>query len=77
MRLRINGPKSLVEFPAEFYAQKWSYVSVDDPLDYHPQKRQRLDSGAEGDGGEGQEEEDEDGNLMIGTSLLFRRNRIP
>ena len=74
MRLRINGPKSLVEFPAEIYAKAWlnRYVTVDDPMDYRPVKRQRLDTGEEGQEGE---EGDEDDNLMIGTSMLFRRNQ--
>lgn len=77
MRLRLNGPKSLVEFPAEYYAKAYmrSYVTVDDPLDYSPnKKRQRLNPGEEGEG-EGEGNEDDNGNLMIGTSMLFRRNR--
>lgn len=56
MRLRLNGPKALVDFPAEIHADIWlnSRVSVDDPIDYAyaTRKRERL-NGNGGDGGGG------------------------
>ena len=61
MRLKLNGPKALIDFPAALHANKWleTRVSVDDPIDYayKKQKRERLarlnrnDEGGIGDDG--------------------------
>ena len=53
MRLRLNGPKALIDFPAEIHAEIWlkNRVSVDDPIDYAYAKRRRERLKNNGGGG--------------------------